>query len=326
MNSFSTHKYLFKIVKVYNSIEDFSPKFKVILTLGTFDGVHIGHQSIISQLNEVSKSIGGESVLLTFYPHPRHVLFPEDNNLFLITSIEERKDLLKQHGLDHLIIHPFSLEFSRMNSVHFVRDILVQKLNINTLVIGYDHHFGRNRKGNFDELISLSKIYDFNLMKIKPKTLDKVKVSSSKIRKLILSGNIKNANNYLGSRFTLKGLVVLGNQLGSDIGYPTANIQLDSDFKIIPPFGVYVVTVMYEDINYVGILNIGNNPTISHLNDPTIEVHILDFSKNLYDEKIRIFFVEKIRNLEKFDSINLLAKAINEDEKLVRDQYSYLFN
>ena len=219
-------------MKIYNSVEEFSPDFKVVLTLGTFDGVHIGHQSIVRQLNKNAQKIGGESVLLTFYPHPRYVIFPDDQKLKLLTTIEERSRMLEDYGLDHLIIQEFTPEFSRIKSVNFVRDVLVNKLKVNKLIIGYDHHFGRNREGNFQELANLSDLYGYEIQKIEPQRHQDVSVSSSKIRKLILEDEIKTASDYLGHLFCLKGIIVKGKQRGRSIGYPTANILIDNKAKV----------------------------------------------------------------------------------------------
>ena len=305
-------------MKIYNSVEEFSPDFKVVLTLGTFDGVHIGHQSIVRQLNKNAQKIGGESVLLTFYPHPRYVIFPDDQKLKLLTTIEERSRMLENYGLDHLIIQEFTPEFSRIKSVNFVRDVLVNKLKVNKLIIGYDHHFGRNREGNFQELANLSDLYGYEIQKIEPQRHQDVSVSSSKIRKLILEDEIKTASDYLGHLFCLKGIIVKGKQRGRSIGYPTANILIDNKWKLLPTDGSYAVWAEVDGQKYKAMMNIGFNPTFSP-EKRTVEVHILDFNKDIYGKDMRVSVVQKLRNEKKFNSVGELKKTLEIDENKVRN-------
>jgi riboflavin kinase / FMN adenylyltransferase len=305
-------------VKIYNSIEEFSPDFKVVLTLGTFDGVHIGHQSIVRQLNKNAQKIGGESVLLTFYPHPRYVIFPDDQKLKLLTTIEERSQMLENYGLDHLIIQEFTPEFSRIKSVNFVRDVLVNKLKVNKLIIGYDHHFGRNREGNFQELANLSDLYGYEIQKIEPQRHQDVSVSSSKIRKLILEDEIKTASDYLGHLFCLKGKIVKGKQIGRSIGYPTANILIDNKWKLLPTDGSYAVWAEVDGQKYKAMMNIGFNPTFPP-DKRTVEVHILDFNEDIYGKEMRVSVVQKLRNEKKFNSVGELKKTLEIDENKVRN-------
>ena len=305
-------------MKIYNSVEEFSPDFKVVLTLGTFDGVHIGHQSILKQLNQNAKKIGGESVLLTFYPHPRHVLFPDDQKLKLLTTIEERSKMLASYGLKHLIVQKFTPEFSRIQSVNFVRDVLVNKLKAEKLIIGYDHHFGRNREGNLDELVKLSDLYGYSIEKIEPQKFKNISVSSSKIRKLIVNNKIEEATDYLGHSFCLKGKVVKGKKNGSKIGFPTANIQIENKWKLIPNDGVYAVMVEYNSKKYSAMMNIGYNPTFAS-KERTLEVHILDFNKDIYGEELRVEFVKRIRKEKKFNSEQELKNTLKIDENKIRN-------
>ena len=305
-------------MKIYNSIEEFSPNFKVVLTLGTFDGVHIGHQSILKQLNQNAKKIGGESTLLTFYPHPRHVLFPDDQNLKLLTTIEERSRMLENYGLKHLIVQEFTPAFSRIKAVNFVRDVLVNKLKSEKLIIGYDHHFGRNREGNFDELVKLSDLYGYNIEKIDPQRFKDISVSSSKIRKLIINNNIEAATDYLGHSFCLKGKVVQGKQNGRKIGFPTANIQIENKWKLLPNDGVYAVMVKLNSERFSAMMNIGYNPTYNS-KQRTLEVHILDFDKDIYGEELRVEFVKRIRKEKKFNSEAELIKTLKIDENKIRN-------
>ena len=304
-------------MKIYNSIKDFNPDFNVVLTLGTFDGVHIGHQSIIKQLNEVSSKIGGESVLLTFYPHPQHVLFPEDHKLKLLTTIEERSKILENFGLKHLIVQEFNPLFSRIKAVNFVRDFLVNRLKVKQLIIGYDHHFGRNREGNYDELVKWADLYNYQIEKIDPRKYNNVSVSSTKIRKLINENNFSLANHFLGYNFFLEGKVVKGKENGTKIGYPTANLVIENKWKLIPNDGVYAVKIKYYLEEYTAMLNIGFNPTFNN-GERTIEAHILDFNKQIYGELIKISFIKRIRDEKKFNSIKELINRINIDENIVR--------
>ena len=307
-------------MKIYNSVEEFSPDFKVVLTLGTFDGVHIGHQSIIHQLNKYAEKIGGESVLLSFYPHPQHVLFPEDQQLKLLNTIDERMKMLANYGLKHFIIQEFTPKFSRIKSVNFVRDVLVNQLNVSQLIIGYDHHFGRNREGTYQELVDLSSLYGYEITKVEPQKYKNVSVSSTKIRKLIVDGKIKVANQYLGHPFSFLGKVVKGKSVGKKIGFPTANLKIENKWKLHPSLGVYAVKLNIKGDNYFGMMNVGVNPTFNG-ESVKIEVHIFDFNKDIYDSELEVFIIEKIRNEIKFNSQNELISQLKEDENLVRNIY-----
>ena len=244
-------------MKVYQSIKGFPSEINTIVTIGTFDGVHKGHQAVINRLNHIAKNEGLESVLLTFHPHPRHVIYPEDQQLKLINTIEEKIDLLSCTGLHHLVIHEFSKEFSRRNSINFIRDILVGDLNMKYMVVGFNHHFGKNRQGTFGSLVELSELYGFKIEKIDPQNFGNIVVSSTKVRAAINEGDFKKANSVLGSNFYLKGKVVKGNNIGSKIGFPTANISIDNQWKILPKNGVYAVKVLLNNKQYFGMLNIG---------------------------------------------------------------------
>jgi riboflavin kinase/FMN adenylyltransferase len=303
------------------NISNFSTSEKTFVTIGTFDGVHFGHQQIIEKLVLEAKKANKKSVLLTFFPHPRMVL-QKDNSLELINTIEERADLLKKTGLDYLIIHPFSKEFSRMTALDFVRDILVNQLNISKLIIGYDHHFGKNREGNIVQLTEYSHLYDFTVEEIPAQDIDNVSVSSTKVRRALAEGNIKTANNYLGYNFMLSGIVVNGKQLGGKIGYPTANIDIKESYKLIPKTGVYVVKSTIDKKVIFGIMNIGNRPTLDG-GYQTIEVHFLDFNANLYNKSLTIELLYFLRDEKKFNSIENLILQIRNDEQIARN---YLIN
>jgi riboflavin kinase/FMN adenylyltransferase len=303
------------------NISNFSTSEKTFVTIGTFDGVHFGHQQIIEKLVLEAKKANKKSVLLTFFPHPRMVL-QKDNSLELINTIEERADLLKKTGLDYLIIHPFSKEFSRMTALDFVRDILVNQLNISKLIIGYDHHFGKNREGNIVQLTEYSHLYDFTVEEIPAQDIDNVSVSSTKVRRALAEGNIKTANNYLGYNFMLSGIVVNGKQLGGKIGYPTANVDIKESYKLIPKTGVYVVKSTIDKKVIFGIMNIGNRPTLDG-GYQTIEVHFLDFNANLYNKSLTIELLYFLRDEKKFNSIENLILQIRNDEQIARN---YLIN
>jgi len=300
-------------VKVYTNIDDFIGVKNPIVTTGTFDGVHVGHQKIIARLKALAKEEDGETVLLTFYPHPRMVLFPEDNELQLINTQPEKIELLEKYGIDHLIIYPFTKEFSRLSSVEFVRNILVNTIKTKRLVIGYNHHFGRNREGSFEHLKEYGPLYGFDVEEIPAKDIDSIEISSTKIRTALLAGDVTTANTYLGHEFSICGKVVGGKQLGRTIGYPTANIQLQDKYKIIPADGVYAVKVRHNGQLYGGMLNIGNNPTIEG-KGRSIEVNIFDFDMDIYNQDATIYFIERLRDEVKFNGLDELTKQLALDK------------
>jgi len=302
-------------VKIYHSIEEFQKVKNAVVTTGTFDGVHIGHQKIIKRLRQVADEIGGETVLLTFFPHPRMVLF-SDNDLKLINTKNEKIALLEKEGIDHLIIHPFSREFSRLSSVEFVRDILVNKIGTSRLVIGYNHHFGRNREGSFEHLKEYGPVYGFQVEEIPAQDVEEIKVSSTKIRKALDEGNVKTAKEYLTHDFTLTGIVVKGNHLGHELGFPTANIKVMDSHKLIPANGVYAVRVLVHGKEYKGMLNIGVRPTVDGT-EKTIEAHVIDFDEDIYGEEITVLFDDWIREEQKFDGLEALKEQLEKDKSAV---------
>ena len=285
-----------------------------VVTTGTFDGVHFGHQKIIDRLKSVATKIGGESVLLTFHPHPRMVLFPDDEDLKLLSTREEKIKRLESAGLDHLIIYPFSRKFSRRTATEYVRDLLVNKIGVKSLVIGYDHQFGRNREGDFEQLIELAGIYDFKLEEIPAQELDDVKVSSTKIRNALFQGDVKTASKYLGHDYKVSGIVVKGRQLGRELGFPTANISVLDRYKLIPGNGVYAVRVKVNKKNFKGMLNIGYRPTVGGLFKATMEVNIFEFNENIYGHFIGVEFVKRLRDEIKFDSVEELKIQLELDK------------
>ncbi|MDA9328481.1 bifunctional riboflavin kinase/FAD synthetase [Flavobacteriaceae bacterium] len=289
--------------------------------MGTFDGIHIGHQKILKDLIKTAKKEGKKSVLLTFFPHPRMVL-QKDNKILLLNTIEEKSGLLEKMGLDYLIIHPFSKEFSRLTALDFVRDILVNKLNTSRLIIGYDHHFGKNREGNIHQLKEYSLLYDFKVEEIPAQDIDDVSVSSTKIRTALKEGNLKTANNYLGYHYMLNGTVVSGKKLGGTIGFPTANLEIKEPYKLIPKTGVYIIKTHINTVLYTGIMNIGFNPTVLGKHQ-TVEAHLFDFNEDLYGKEIMIEFIYFLREEHKFKSIEELVVQLNIDKE---NAISYLSN
>ena len=302
-------------MKVYQGIEEFKPLTHAVSTIGTFDGVHAGHQRIIARLTEVASAEKGESVVLTFFPHPRMVLQPDDNNLKLLTTMNERIELLKKLGVNHLIIQPFDKEFSRQTAIEFVRDILVNQIGTKTLVIGYDHHFGRNREGSFKDLEEMSPIYGFRLEEIPKQVINEVAVSSTKIRNSLLTGDIKTASNLLGHDFTLSGKVVDGDKIGRTLGFPTANLAIAEQYKLIPGSGIYAVTVKVDGKLYKGMMYIGNRPVV-HGNRLSIEVNIFDFNENIYNHDVMVYFKGRVRDDIHFSNLDDLRKKMKEDKEV----------
>ncbi len=304
-------------MNIYSSASKYNNPRASVVTIGTFDGVHIGHKAILNRLITTAKNEDLDSVVLTFFPHPRMVL-QTDSSIKLINTIDERTDLINKTGLDHLIIHPFTKAFSRLTALEFVRDILVRKLNIKKIVIGYDHRFGRNRNADIEDLKKFGLIYGFEVEEISAQELDDVAVSSTKIRNALKIGDIQTANTYLGYPFMLSGTVVKGKAIGRTIQYPTANLELSEDYKLIPKEGVYVVKTTIDSKTVYGLTNIGTNPTVGGT-VKTIETYFLNFSDDLYDKKLQIEFLTHIRDAETFGSIDALKKAIQSDEKFARN-------
>ena len=299
-------------MKVYHSLEEFNKLEKAIVTTGTFDGVHIGHQTILKRLVEVAKKEGGESVLITFFPHPRMVL-QKDVDIKLLNTVSEKIALLRETGIEHLIVFPFTKEFSRVSSCEFVRDILVNKIGTKTLVIGYDHQFGRNREGSFEHIIEYGPSYGFNVEEIPVQDINNISVSSTKIRNSLLEdGDVLTAREYLGAPYHITGKVVGGKRIGTKIGFPTANIKIEEDYKLIPKDGVYAVYINIDKIKYKGMLNIGKRPTVEGV-DRTIEVNIFDFSKDIYDHQIKLCFIDRLRDQYKFNNLDELKDQLEID-------------
>ena len=316
MGNFDAHKT--RGVRVYSSIQEFEGARNPVVTTGTFDGVHVGHRRIIAQMRQLAAAVGGETVLLTFDPHPRMALHPGDHGLKLLSTVEERTDLLREAGIDHLIIHPFTREFSRTTSIDFIRGILVETIGTHRLVIGYDHHFGRNREGSFEHLKESGPIYGFEVEEIPAQEVDDVKVSSTKIRKALEDGDVSTANDYLGAPYRITGTVVPGNKLGRKLGFPTANVRVEEEHKLIPANGVYAVHVRVGENIFRGMLNIGHRPTVSNgMQQRTIEAHLFDFSSDLYDRSVVITLERRIRDEQRFDGIDELRAQLERDRDTI---------
>lgn len=283
-----------------------------VLTIGTFDGVHIGHQKIIKRLVEISEIKNLTPSLLTFFPHPRMVL-QKDANIKLINTIDEKKDILKQFGISNLVIKEFTKEFSRLTAEDFVKNILVDHLKAKHIIIGYDHHFGRNRNANIEDLKQFGKDFDFEVEEISKQDINDVAVSSTKIRAALQEGNIKTANTYLGYNFMLTGKVIDGKKLGQTINYPTANLHIEETYKLIPKHGVYIVKSIIDNITVYGMMNIGYNPTVNGKHQ-TIETHFFDFNKDLYGQNLKIELLQRLRNEQKFSSVEELQSQLHIDK------------
>ena len=302
---------------VYKSLASYNKTNPSVITIGTFDGLHLGHKAILNQLINAAKEDNLSSILLTFFPHPRMIL-QKDSSLKLINTINERSAIIKQTGVSNLIIHPFTKEFSRLTALEFVRDILVNQLNIKKIIIGYDHQFGRNRTATIKDLIEFGNIYDFEVFEITAQQLQNVSISSTKIRKALEEGDVKTANQYLGYPFMLSGKIVKGKGIGKTLAFPTANFKIKEDYKLIPKNGVYLVRSIIAKKEVFGLTNIGTNPTFGGIHK-SIETHFLDYKNDLYNKNIRINFIKKIREEKIFDSKEALKIAIKEDEIFARN-------
>ncbi len=300
-------------MKIFNDIKDYKTDSDTVVTIGTFDGLHCGHKKIINILKSTAVFKKKESVLITFHPHPQIVINPNNYKIKLINTIDEKIALIGSTGIDNLVIIPFNESIAQTDAEVFVKDYLIKKVNASEIIVGYDHHFGKDRSGRFDKLIEMGEKFHFSTIYVDPVVIDDVIISSTKIRNAINAGNISIANKFLGYDFFISGKVVEGNKIGNKIGYPTANIEVDDKFKIIPADGIYAVKVIIDNNEYLGMCNIGFRPTFN-LNDRTIEVNIFEFDKNIYGEFITISFVEKLRDEIKFDNVEQLKDQIFQDK------------
>lgn len=306
-------------MKIYNNFSDFVKVSNAIVTIGTFDGVHLGHQAILKDMVKTAKNIGGETVVITFYPHPRQVLNINAANLRFITTQEEKLQLLEKSGVDNVIVVNFTKEFSRVSSEDFIRDYIIEHINPVKLVIGYDHHFGNNRMGDFNLLSEMQNKYNFQVQRIEAHDVENIAVSSTKIRHSLQQGDIERANSLLGYQFSYIGKVVSGNKIGREIGYRTANIDVEREFRLIETSGVYATYVDYEGKEYKSMTYIGKKPTVNNDEVENIEVHLFDFAGDLYDKEIKVRFVKRVRGEQKFESLDALKKQIQIDEKNIRE-------
>ncbi len=301
-------------MKVFRDLHNL-PQFKnSVITVGTFDGVHKGHQQILSKLNKKAKELEGESILITFHPHPRFVINPDDKSLKLINTLDEKIKILAKYNIDNLVIVPFTKEFSEFSAEKYIQDFLIQNFKPKCIAIGYDHHFGKGRKGDISLLQIFQKKYNYEILKIEKEELEEITISSTKIRKAIIEGNVSLASNLMNHEYIIEGFVTKGNQIGRTLGFPTANILIEKEYKLIPKNGVYAVLVNHQNIEYSGMLNIGVKPTFEE-NRKTIEVNIFDFNKNIYGEKICIKFVAFLRDEQKFESSKELQEQLKIDKQ-----------
>lgn len=299
-------------MKIHHTLNSYT-KSPSAITIGTFDGVHLGHQKIIKRLLNIAEEKGLQSVILTFFPHPRMVL-QSAVEIKLLNTIEERQEILSSLGLDHLIIKKFTKDFSKLPADQYVKDILVDKLNAKYIIIGYDHRFGKNRRADINDLIEFGKLYDFKVEEISVKDVEEVAVSSTKIRNALNSGDIKTANSFLGYDYFLTGTVVKGKQIGKQIGFPTANIDIKETYKLIPKNGSYVVKSYIDNNPFFGMMNIGTNPTVNGTKQ-SIEVHFFNLNQDLYNKKLKIELLERLRDEQKFDSLEYLQSQLKIDKE-----------
>lgn len=308
--------YFCTAMKVFNDLNNLPHFKKAVVTIGSFDGVHRGHQKIIEKLNDLARTIGGESIIITFHPHPRLVVYPDEKSLQLITTIEEKIQLFETYGVGNVVVIPFTKEFSRQSPDEYIRKFLLGKFDPAYIVIGYDHRFGLNRQGNINYLKSHAKQQGFEVVEIEKQQVEYNAVSSTKIRLALEKGDVPTASRLLNHPFSLTGTVVHGQKIGEGLGFPTANIEVSQKHKLIPPYGIYAVFVTHQKRRYGGMLYIGNRPTLDHFNNQTIEVHIFDFNKNIYGDKLKIELVAYIRDDARFENLDELKTQLAEDEKI----------
>lgn len=309
-------------MKIFQSIKSFSSDRQTVVTIGTFDGVHLGHQKILGQIIKSAHELNCESLVLTFFPHPRMVL-QEDTEMKQLNSLNEKIELLGNVGIDNLVIHPFDKEFSRLTAEEFVKEVLVGIFKIKKIVIGHDHRFGRNRTANIDDLITFGETYGFEVEQISAEEINEVSISSTKIRNALLEGNVELAADYLGYNYSLTGTVSKGRQLGRTIGYPTANIQIEENYKLIPLNGVYIAKSLINSKVVYGMMNIGTRPTVDGTNQ-TIEINFFDFEQDLYNQKITVSMLKRMRSEQKFESVDALKNQLGVDKAIAQEYISHL--
>lgn len=300
-------------MKIHHDFSSFKEVKKPVLTIGTFDGVHMGHQALLTRMKALALEQNGETVVLTFTPHPRTVLFPEDHGIQLLSDTLEKRKFLSDCGVDHLVEFPFTLEFAKKTAFEYVRDLLVVGMNVHTVIVGYDHRFGRNREGNFQMLLEYAEMFHFHVEEIPEQLINESDVSSTKIRNAISVGNVEFAKPATGRHYALSGIVVHGKGNGQKIGFPTANIKISDSLKLIPANGVYVVETNINGKNYRGAMNIGTRPTFELNGSRSLEVHVIGFHDNLYEQPIRVEFIRKLRDEQNFGSIDALKEQLAKD-------------
>jgi riboflavin kinase/FMN adenylyltransferase len=310
-------------MRVFTDLNQLPLFKKSVLTVGTFDGVHLGHQKLIEKINDEAQSIGGESIIITFHPHPRLVINPDDNSLKLLNTLEEKRVLLEKFGVNNLVVVPFSRSFSEMNARDYVAEFLVKRFNPACIVIGYDHRFGINRSGGIELLKELQTEFNYRLEEISKEMIEDITISSTQIRQALMLGKTGLANGLAGHRYVISGTVVKGLQNGRKLGYPTANISVPESHKLIPANGIYAVFVWHGRQKYKGMLNIGYNPTFNGVQQ-TIEVNILDFNEDIYGNHITVELVDYIRPEIKFENVEQLIDAIDKDKEVITAKLSGL--
>jgi riboflavin kinase / FMN adenylyltransferase len=309
-------------MKVYYQLSEVPKIANAVITIGTFDGVHLGHRKIIMQLTATAAQIQGESVLVTFEPHPRMVINPDDTTLKILTSLNEKISLLSELGIHHLVIVPFTNEFRNLTAQAYIEDFLVKTFQPHTIILGYDHQFGKDRSGNYTLLQQFSSTYQYQLVEISKQEIDELTISSTTIRKSLQAGDLFTANTLLQQPYSITGTVIHGDARGRTIGYPTANINIHNSYKLIPQNGVYAVRCKFQGLTYGGMMNIGTRPTIEHTNQVSIEVHLFDFNKTIYDQQITVSLITRLRDEKKFNGLEELITAIKEDENNAKKELS----
>ena len=308
---------LFIFLKIVHSIKSFIADKPTIVTIGTFDGVHLGHQKILDQIITSAKDLDCDSLVLTFFPHPRMVL-QEGTEMKQLNTMSEKTALLENLGINYLVVHPFDKEFSRLTAEDFVKQVLVDTFNVKKIIIGHDHRFGRNRTADINDLIGFGNEFGFEVEQISVKEINEVSVSSTKIRTALEEGNIELANEYLGYSYSLTGKVSKGKQLGRTIGYPTANIHIPEAYKLIPQNGVYIAKSIFNGETVYGMMNIGNRPTVDGTTQ-TIEINYFDFDRDIYDQTITVSLLKRMRSEQKFDSLDALKNQLALDKLTALD-------
>ena len=299
-------------MKIFESIKSFNAVKPTIVTIGTFDGVHLGHKKILAQITKSAYDLNCESLVLTFFPHPRMVL-QEDTEMKQLNTLNEKIELLDNLGIENLVVHPFDKEFSRLTAEEFVKEVLVDVFKIKKIIIGHDHRFGRNRTANIDDLISFGETYGFEVEQISAEEINEVSISSTKIRNALLEGNIELATTYLGYNYSLSGIISKGKQLGRTIGYPTANIKIEEEYKLIPLNGVYIAQSILNGKTVFGMMNIGTRPTVDGTTQ-TIEINFFDFKQDLYGQEITVSLLHRMRAEQKFESLDALKSQLSKDK------------